>query len=254
MDFATLIGLIGCFGVIVAAILVGGSALLFINVPSFLIVVLGTAFATVAKVSFKDYFGSFKVGLNALFYKTNDPNALIETAVQLADMARKNGLLALEGQEIDNEFLKRGISLCVDGHDPDMIKKMLSSDINLAIERHDKGQDMFLGVADCAPAMGMIGTLVGLVQMLANMDDPKTIGPAMAVALLTTLYGAVIANSFCIPIAKKLAYRSDEERLNKQLILETIMGIQEGLNPRVLMEILKTYIPEKSRATEDKEE
>jgi chemotaxis protein MotA len=130
---------------------------------------------------------------------------------------------------------------------------MLNKDINLTIERHERGQAIFKAIADVAPAMGMIGTLVGLVQMLSAMDDPKKIGPAMAVALLTTLYGAIIANTIAAPIADKLAHRSNEERLNKNLILEAINGIQEGINPRVMEELLKTYLPPSQRDSDDKE-
>jgi chemotaxis protein MotA len=162
-------------------------------------------------------------------------------------MARKSGLLALEGKEIKNEFLGKGIRLCVDGHDPEFVSRMLTKDINQTIERHETGVGIFKAIGGSAPAMGMIGTLVGLVQMLSSMDDPKAIGPAMAIALLTTLYGAVIANAFALPIADKLAFRSSEERINKSLILETIKGIQDGLNPKVLRELLKTYLPSNKR-------
>ena len=123
----------------------------------------------------------------------------------------------------------------------------MSKDINLAIARHDDGQNIFKAIGDVAPAMGMIGTLIGLVQMLSVMDDPKSIGPAMAVALLTTLYGAVIANVFALPIAGKLSFRSMEERKNKTLVLETIAGIQDGINPRLLESMLKTYLPNSQR-------
>jgi chemotaxis protein MotA len=139
----------------------------------------------------------------------------------------------------------------VDGHDPSLVQKLLNKDISLTIQRHEVGQMMFKNMAIMAPAMGMIGTLVGLVQMLANMSDPASIGPAMAVALLTTLYGAVIANAFAQPIADKLARASQLERTNKSLILETISGIQEGMNPRVLDQLLSTYLPANKRTQED---
>ncbi len=119
------------------------------------------------------------------------------------------------------------------------------------IERHENGVGIFKAIGASAPAMGMIGTLIGLVQMLSSMDDPKSIGPAMAVALLTTLYGAVIANAFALPIADKLSFRSAEERINKSLILETVAGIQEGLNPKVLKALLKTYLPSSQRGEEE---
>lgn len=247
MDLATLVGLLGAFGIIMSAIVLGGSAIIFLNIPSLLIVGGGTLFAVLMKFPMGHFFGAFKVAMKAFMHKTEDPTALIREGVELAHVARKEGVLGLEGQEIQNEFLERGIQLCVDGHEPDFVRNMLNKDINLTIERHERGQAIFKSIGDVAPAMGMIGTLIGLVQMLSAMDDPKKIGPAMAVALLTTLYGAVIANAFALPIADKLAHRSQEERLNKALILETISAIQEGLNPRIMEELLKTYLPTSKR-------
>lgn len=247
MDLATLIGLLGAFGIIITAIITGGSAIIFVNIPSLLIVGGGTLFAVLMKFPMGHFFGAFKVAMKAFFSKPESPAKLIEEGVSLANIARKEGVLGLEGQDISNEFLQRGIQLCVDGHEPDFVRTMLGKDINLTIERHERGQAIFKAIGDMAPAMGMIGTLIGLVQMLSAMDDPKSIGPAMAVALLTTLYGAVIANAFALPIADKLAHRSQEERLNKSLILETISSIQEGLNPRVMEELLKTYLPASQR-------
>jgi len=249
MDFATLVGLLGAFGIIIVAMVMGGSVLLFVNAPSLLIVVVGTIFAVLIKFPMGHFLGALKIAMKAFINKAEDPVKLIEEGVQLANIARKEGVLGLEGQDIQNEFLKRGIQLCVDGHEPEFVRSMLGKDINLTIERHERGQAIFKSMGDTAPAMGMIGTLIGLVQMLSAMDDPKSIGPAMAVALLTTLYGAVIATAFALPIADKLALRSKEERLNKALILETISSIQEGLNPRVMEELLKTYLPESKRDT-----
>ena len=243
MDLATLIGLLGALGVIVGAIASGGDFALFVNPPSMLIVFGGTVAASLMKFPVSHFLGAFKVAMKAFLHKTEKAADLIDEAMQLANAARKNGLLALENVEIKNEFLGKGIQLCVDGHDAEFVRRMLSKDINQTIERHDVGQNIFKAIGDVAPAMGMIGTLIGLVQMLSSMDDPKAIGPAMAVALLTTLYGAVIANAVALPIADKLAFRSGEERINKSLILETISGIQEGLNPRVLETLLKTYLP-----------
>jgi chemotaxis protein MotA len=253
VDIATLVGLLGGFGIIIGAIATGGDIMLFVNVPSLLLVVGGTFMVTLMQVSLKDFLGSFTIGMKAFFYKTDDAATLIEEAVRLADVARKNGLLALEGQEIGNPFLKQGIELCVDGHDPALVNRLLSKDINLTIDRHEVGQNMFKNMATVAPAMGMIGTLIGLVQMLANMSDPASIGPAMAVAILTTLYGAVIANAFAQPLADKLARASALEKTNKSLIIETIAGIQEGMNPRVLEQLLSTYLPSSQRAKEETE-
>ena len=250
MDIATLIGLIGAFGVIIASILVGGDFGTFVNVPSILVVMGGTVMAVLMKFPLGVFLGSFKVAMKAFLHKAEAATDLIDEAKELADTARKSGLLALDGVEIKNDFLNKGIQLCVDGHEPEFVQRMLMRDINLTIERHDNGQNIFKAIGDVAPAMGMIGTLIGLVQMLSAMDDPKAIGPAMAVALLTTLYGAVIANAFALPVADKLAFRSMEERLNKNLVLETISGIQDGLNPRVLESVLQTYLPNSQRTSD----
>ena len=153
----------------------------------------------------------------AFMHKTYMSQELITEAVELATAARKDGILALEGRDIGHPFLKQGIDLCIDGHPPEVVTSMLEREIDLNLERQDMGIKMFVAIGDAAPAMGMIGTLIGLVQMLANMDDPKTIGPAMAVALLTTLYGAVIANCVAIPIAEKLKNIMNDDRLNKML-------------------------------------
>ena len=202
---------------------------------------------TLCQISLAQFFGSFKVTMRAFLHKSVPAEGLIEEAIALADTARKEGILALEGAEINDTFLENGIKMCIDGHSTEIVQKMLSKDINLELQRQATGIQMFKSIAEAAPAMGMIGTLIGLVQMLANMDDPKSIGPAMAVALLTTLYGAVIANAVALPIAAKLKAISDNERLNKLLILESIAGIQDGVNPRILQQLLTTYLPESKR-------
>jgi len=248
VDIATLIGIIGALIIIAIAMVLSGGIILFINVPSILVVFGGATFAVIACFPLAMTIGSFKVFMKTLLTKPDDPNVLIEKGIELATVARKEGILGLEGQDIPNEFLSKGIGLCVDGHEPDFVQRMLNKDISLAVERHEWGQKFFMKIADMGPAMGMIGTLIGLVGMLANMDDPKTIGPSMAVALLTTLYGAILANAFCIPIADKLSYRADEQRLNRVLILEIIASIQEGINPKVMTDMLQAYLPEGKRA------
>jgi len=251
VDIASLVGVLAAFGIIAGSIMLGGPFIIFVNVPSILVVVGGTFAVTLMRITLADFLGSFKVGLKGFFYKLDNPQQLIEEAVEMANIARKEGLLALEGREISNEFLKNGIGLCIDGHSPEIVRNLLSKDINVAIERHTRGADMFKAMAVYAPAMGMIGTLIGLVQMLSNMSDPAAIGPAMAVALLTTLYGAVIANAFAQPLAEKLLLIRDNERLNKSLILEAIAAIQDGTNPRVMQQLLSTYLPEGKRETEE---
>jgi len=251
VDIASLVGIVLAFGIIGASIMIGGPFIIFVNVPSIMIVVGGTLGATLMRVTLADFLGSFKVGMKAFLYKMDKPEVLIEEAVEMANIARKEGLLALEGREISNEFLQRGIGLCIDGHSPEIVNNLLSKDINLAIERHMGGADMFKAMAVYAPAMGMIGTLVGLVQMLSNMSDPASIGPAMAVALLTTLYGAVIANAFAQPLAEKLILISSNEKLNKSLILESIAAIQDGTNPRVMQQLLNAFLPENKRPADE---
>jgi chemotaxis protein MotA len=251
VDIASLVGIILAFGIIASSIMMGGPFIIFVNVPSILVVVGGTLGATLMRVTLADFLGSFKVGMKGFMYKMDNPATLIEEAVEMANIARKEGLLALEGREISNSFLEKGIGLCIDGHSPEIVNNLLSKDINLTIQRHAKGADMFKAMAVYAPAMGMIGTLIGLVQMLANMSDPAAIGPAMAVALLTTLYGAVIANAFASPLSEKLILIAESEKLNKSLILESISSIQDGTNPRVMQQLLNAFLPENKRPTDD---
>ena len=247
MDIASLVGVLAAFGIIAGSIMLGGPFIIFVNVPSILVVVGGTFAVTLMRITLADFLGSFKVGLKGFFYKLDNPQQLIEEAVEMANIARKEGLLALEGREISNEFLKNGIGLCIDGHSPEIVRNLLSKDINVAIERHTRGADMFKAMAVYAPAMGMIGTLIGLVQMLSNMSEPSSIGPAMAVALLTTLYGALIANFICLPLADKLSLRSQEELINRHIVREAATGIAKGVSAMVLEESLKIYLSPKSR-------
>ena len=253
MDIATLLGLVGAIGVIIAAIVMGGSADTFINTPSIVVVCGGTMAVVLCQVSLGQFLGSFKVALRAFLHKSTSANNLITEALDLAETARKDGILALEDKEISHPFLNLGVGLCIDGHPPEVVQNMLSKNINHELERQRDGITMFKSAGEAAPAMGMIGTLIGLVQMLANMEDPKQIGPAMAVALLTTLYGAIIANAIALPIAAKLKAISADEKLNKLLILESIDGIQQGTNPRVLHQILNTYLPESKRESGESE-
>ena len=247
MDLATLIGLITAFGVVLAAIFVGGSALTFLNVPSLFVVVGGTIGAVMMKFTLAQFLGAFKVALKAFMSKLDKPEDLIQQTVEMANEARKGGLLALEGKETENAFLAKGIQLMVDGHEPEVVRQTLLTDMNAALERHDVGKSIFKSIGDTAPAMGMIGTLIGLVQMLSNMSDPKSIGPAMAVAILTTLYGSMISNMFAIPISKKLKFRSEEEMKEKELIAQGILSILNRESPRFLIERLNIQLAPSER-------
>jgi chemotaxis protein MotA len=251
VDLATLLGLVVAWGLIVATIALGAAASTFINVPSVAIVVGGTFAVVLMRFTLGQFIGSMKTATKAFLHKSESPEQIIETVVELAAIARKEGLLALEKQEIANPVLAKGINMLVDGHEPAVVKKALVTEMNETVNRHGIGQQIFKAIGDAAPAMGMIGTLVGLVQMLTNMSDPKSIGPAMAIALLTTLYGAMLANMFALPIADKLSLRSTEELMNKSIIIESVLGIQEGQNPKVLGEILKNFLPASKRETEE---
>lgn len=250
MDLATLIGIIGAFGFILMAMLLGGTLSMFADLPSALIVFGGSLCVVLMKYTLGQFFGAFKIAGKAFMFKADEPEDLMAKIVEMADAARKGGFLALEEMEVSNSFMKKGVDMLVDGHDAEVVKMTLQKDITMTDERHDSGAQFYSALADVAPAMGMIGTLVGLVAMLSNMDDPKAIGPAMAVALLTTLYGAMLANMFAIPIADKLRLRKDQERLNRRLIMDGLLAIQNGQNPRVIDAYLKNYLNEKKRSVD----
>ncbi len=251
MDLATLIGFVGAFGMVFLSISMGGEMGMFINGPSIMIVFGGTILVVLMKFPLNVMLGAFGVAAKAFVHKSQPPSEIIEQSIELANVARKEGLLGLESVEVENKFLRDGIQLVVDGNDPALVQKMLSKEISLSIERNEIGVGIFKAFGDVAPAMGMIGTLIGLVQMMSNMSDPALIGPAMAVALLTTFYGAIMATTIALPIADKLAHRSNEERLNKSMILESISAIQEGLNPRMIEGLLNAYLPENQKTSSD---
>jgi chemotaxis protein MotA len=248
MDIATLLGLVIGIVVVAGAVLSGSDFWVFLNLPGILIVLGGTFAATLIKFPIAMVFVAFKVGLRAAFGNAqDDAREIIEQAGEFARLARKDGFLALEDADVGNEFFRKGIQLCVDGIDIDLIRATLTSEMNLDAGRQEVGERIFRAIGDSAPAFGMIGTLVGLVQMLSTMEDPSTIGPAMAIALLTTLYGALIANLVALPIAEKLETKADQDRLTKSLIIEAIVGIHGKQNPDVLIDFLEVYLPENKR-------
>jgi chemotaxis protein MotA len=251
MDLATLLGLLGALAVLVWAMVMGGDVSMYWDTASIAIVFGGTTFVVLTKFSLAQFLGAIKVAVNAFSFKHVNPEALIEEVVALADSARKGGLLSLEGKEFSNDFLGKGIQLLVDGHDADVVRTLMAKDLHQTIERHEWGAKIFKAIGDVGPAMGMVGTLVGLVAMLGNMDDPKSIGPAMAIALLTTLYGAILANVIAIPIADKLTLRRVEEGRVKSMIIDSLLAIQSGQNPRVISSMLKTYLPSSKRGEEE---
>lgn len=243
MDIATLLGIIGAIGIVAMAMILGGDPIIFVSIPSILIVVGGSLFVVLAKYSLGQFLGAVKVAVKAFAFRLESPEEIIGVLVDVAQVARKGGLLALEDKEVDNKYLKNGMQLLVDGQDREVVRTMLSKDRAMTLERHKWGAKVFTSIGDVGPAMGMIGTLIGLVQMLSNMDDPKSIGPAMAVALLTTLYGAMLATMIAIPIADKLTLRMTEEAQIQSIIIDALLAIQSGQNPRVIEDMLRTYLP-----------
>ncbi len=249
MDLSTVIGIGAAFGLMLMAILQGGPLSIFINVPSIMIVVGGTFGNTLVHYPFGDVFDALNVAKKTFLFKDAPINDLIAQLMEFANKARKEGILALQGamESVDDEFLQKAMQMAVDGQEPETLRKMLNTEIEYIQVRHSKGADIFTSIAGYAPAMGMVGTLIGLVQMLQTMSDPAAIGPAMAVALLTTFYGAVIANVFCAPMAGKLKLRSASEVLTKTLIIEGMQSILSGENPRIMEQKLHAFIAPKLR-------
>ena len=253
MDLATVIGLVGVLGLIIAAMAMGVGIGPYIDGQSILIVVLGsimTLFISFKMEHMKNFAKVFMIAIRPSY--TPDYEELIKKLVDYATQARRDGILSLEGPasaEAD-EFLKKGLSMAVDGNEPDTIRELLEIDIEQMDARHKEFASIFGNWAGLAGAMGMIGTLVGLVAMLLNMSDPSAIGPAMAVALLTTLYGAMIGNIFGNPIAGKLGLRNSDEILAKTMIIEGIMSIQSGDNPRTLEAKLLSFLPPSQRKSQ----
>lgn len=249
MDIATIIGLIAAFGLVVSSMTMGGGVGLFVNVPSLLIVVGGTIGTTLINYPLKEMIGIVGVIKNAFFNKAQQTTEIIERLVDFAGRARKDGILALQSavKEANDPFIEKGIQMAVDGQEVESIETILVTEIDNIKIRHKLGSEIMTTMGTFAPAMGLIGTLIGLVQMLQNMSDPSSIGPAMAVALLTTFYGAMLANIVFLPIAGKLKTRSREEVLVKELTLEGIISIASGDNPRVMEQKLLTFLSPKLR-------
>ena len=253
MDLNTIIGSVLGFVLIVGAMFMGGSIGAYIDIPSIVIVIGGTIAATLTAFPM-----AAALQLPGVFQKTikggtGDPKSLIDQMVEFAEVARRDGILALDGltEDMENDLLVLGIKMAVDGTDPELIEDIMEADIENMGTRHGVGKGLFDAMGRYAPAFGMIGTLVGLIAMLANMSDPSAIGAGMAAALLTTLYGAILANCLFLPLADKLKIRSDEELLIKTIVVKGVMSIQAGDNPRVVEQKLRTFLPPSGRASED---
>ncbi|MBN2233007.1 MAG: MotA/TolQ/ExbB proton channel family protein [Deltaproteobacteria bacterium] len=249
MDFATILGILSAFILVFAAIATGSGFAIFMNLPSALIVLGGTMGATLINFPLREVFSILRVVKNAFFADSFEPAEVIPELVALARKSRKSGILALEEASLnsDDHFIRQGLTLLVDGLDSAAIEDIMSIEIDNTRDRHQLGAEILTSMGNVAPAMGLIGTLIGLVQMLQTMDDPSRIGPAMAVALLTTFYGAILANIFFLPLAGKLRRRSQQEIFAKGMVLEGVISIAKGENPRIMEHKLESYLPRAQR-------
>lgn len=259
MDIASIIGLVVCFALMIFGIVFGNDIkvlLDFLHAPSALIT-FGGAFCCILASNTME---SFLAGLKSftLIFKMSSANIsdVIKKIIELSNVARKEGLLALEeaAGDIDDDFLKKGILLIVDGTDPELVRAIMETELVSVEGRHKDKIGFWDDLGAMGPAWGMIGTLIGLVNMLKKMDDPSAIGPSMAVALITTLYGSVLANWICAPVASKLKLKNAEEMMMKEIEIEGLLSIQAGENPRVIEEKLKSFLAPKDRGSSGDED
>ena len=248
MDIASLIGFLGAIGMILGAMISGGGLAPFIDVPSILIVFGGTFFAVMYTAPLPVFLGSFGVMAKAFLPPVKKMDELVERMSDLASIARKDGMMALEGQDVPDKFFQKGLQMLVDGADEAKLVSQLNQEIKAMKLRHEANQGVIKGWIDIGPAMGMIGTLIGLVLMLGNMADPKAIGPAMAVALLTTMYGAIIANIIFMPMLVKLEGYTVYEVSYRELVVIGLRNIARGESPRNIQDQMVANLPPKMQA------
>lgn len=254
MDIATIIGLIAGIGLVLGSIAIGGGGLgPFINIPSAMITIGGSVAALLISFPLADVLSVFAVVKKCFLQKLPKPVDVVARFKDMSAVARKDGLLALEERiaEIDDDFMKRGLEMVVGGTPKEEIEITLETEISYIDERHKVGKKILDNLGAAAPAFGMVGTLIGLVQMLRTLDDPSQIGGGMATALLTTLYGAVVANLFCIPLAAKLEARNKQEMMVRELIISGLLGLVEGQAPRALQGRLTSFLSPKVRPADE---
>ncbi|PRX33667.1 chemotaxis protein MotA [Orenia metallireducens] len=256
MDLASIVGLALATILVLMGMFQQGSLMMFLNIPSILIVLGGTLGGIILSYSFKQLknaIASMKIVFSG---QSNEAGDIISILVSFAEKARREGLLALEEEvyELDDDFLKKGVQLIVDGTDPQLVKSIMETELNFIEERHSVNKGVFDTGAELSPAFGMIGTLVGLIGMLAGLDDPGSLGAGMSVALITTLYGSMMANMFFLPVGAKLKVKSEQEILSKEVMIEGILSIQAGENPRIVEEKLKAFLSPSSRTGLNSEE
>ncbi len=254
MDKATAGGLVMGIGLLLLAIAIapGSSFAAFIDYPSAAVVIGGAIAASCIAFPLSALLLAPKVTKKVFNPSVSELKPVIGQLVEFSEIARRDGILALENrmEDIEDPFVLMGIQMAVDGTDTELMEKILQSDINAVAGRHKTGKALLDTMGRYAPAFGMIGTLMGLIIMLGNMDDPEAIGPGMAVALITTLYGAIVSNLFCLPFADKLAFYSKQELQVREVILQGILSIQDGDNPRMLEQKLNMYLPTDQRSGE----
>ena len=249
MDIATVIGIILGFATIFVAIFQGGGAGIFLHVPSAVLVVGGMLCSVMIHFSLPQFLGIFSIIKKTILVKVLMPSEIIQQMVNFAAVNRRDGALALEDQmnKVQDKFIKKGLQMLIDGQDEESIRGMMMLEIQYLQERHSGGKKILDFMGASAPAFGMIGTLIGLVQMLQNLDDPKNIGGGMAVALITTFYGALLANLLFIPLAGKLSMYSKSEILAMEMTVEGICAISRGENPTVVREKMQAFVAPKKR-------
>jgi len=249
MDLGTLLGIVSGFGLVIIAMSIGGGLGAFINAPSVMIVCGGTMGATLINYPISDVLGVIKVAKNAFFSEKVKTEKIMEMLIEMSKVSRREGILGLEKmlKDIKDPFFVKGMTLMIDGIEPAKLSELLDTEVEYIEERHRLGAEIFMTMGNFAPAMGMIETLIGLVKMLMQMDDPSSIGPSMAVALITTFYGVILANLIFIPISGKLRTRSAQELATKQLIMSGVLSVQSGDNPRMLEQKLHSFVSPKER-------
>jgi chemotaxis protein MotA len=247
MDFASFVGVVSGVGLIVSAIILGGDVQNFVNVPGLMIVLGGTTATTLLTFQFEDVMNSFRAAYFVFTQEKEDPNQMIATMIRLCHISRRQGILELGEIKTRSRFLKKACDLIADGSSEEVIRQSLRTEIESLKMRHYIVQDVFRKMGTYSPAFGMLGTLIGLIQMLTRLQDPSSVGPAMAVALLTTFYGSLISTMFCLPIAGKLKARTIMEVINLEIMFEGAISILEVNNPLIVYEKLSSYIPARLR-------
>jgi chemotaxis protein MotA len=248
MDFATIVGFIFGIIVVVVLILMGGSLSLFYDIHAVIVIFGGTAAATIIRFPFSAFLHGLPMGFRFAFtMRSIHPRELIDEITKVAETVRRSGPMALENVQVDDAFLAQGIRFIADGYDREFIRDTMERDRDNFLMRLEEGAKIFQAMGDAAPAWGMIGTLIGMVQMFANMDDPSKLGPFMAISLLATLYGALVGNLIALPIADKLKLKVEEEDISRTLIIDGILQIRDAKSPTVVREMLLAYLPDHHR-------